>query len=176
MSKPARDHSIIENIGYLVWKERYFRFKDIEAKLEPYSAIQSNGPTLKDARRALMLTVRAAARAMGVCPSSYLRLESNAEAGAISLRAMERAAKAIGCRVVYAIVPQEFPSFSAKLWQEILPYIRNDQMKGRQEWWYKTNFIATVASERVNDANFRRMRGWSERVNASDFVKYKKTE
>jgi transcriptional regulator with XRE-family HTH domain len=80
-------------------EQRYFR---VAAKTAAYSP-----QWLRRVRKALGMRVREMARDLEVNPSVIFRLEKSEEKKAISLRAMEKVAAAMGCKVVYAIVPRE---------------------------------------------------------------------
>lgn len=58
-------------------------------------------------RQALGIPVTEIAREMGVCRSGVFNLEKRELTGAIELRSLERQARAMGCKVVYGIVPLE---------------------------------------------------------------------
>ncbi len=57
-------------------------------------------------RNALGMTTQQLAQRMGVSQSRIPELERAEVAGGITLKSLERAAQAMGCRVVYAIVPE----------------------------------------------------------------------
>jgi len=79
-------------------EQRYFR---IAARKTSYYA-----HWLRRVRQALGVHVTDMARELDVNPSVIYRLEESEERKSISLRAMEKAAGALGCQVVYAIVPR----------------------------------------------------------------------
>jgi predicted DNA-binding mobile mystery protein A len=56
-------------------------------------------------REALGLTTAQFARRLGMAQPSVIALEKSEAAGRITLRTLERAAEALGCRVVYALIP-----------------------------------------------------------------------
>lgn len=53
------------------------------------------------------MTGQQLAKRLGVDPSSITRLESSEQKRTITLSSLNRAAEALGCRVVYALVPHE---------------------------------------------------------------------
>ena len=79
-------------------EQRYFR---IAAKKASYSP-----QWLKRVRQALGVHATDMARTLEVNVSVIYRLEKSEENKSASLRAMEKAAEAMDCRVVYAIVPR----------------------------------------------------------------------
>lgn len=58
-------------------------------------------------RKALGASSRQLAQRLGVSPSSILRLQQREAQGKASLGSLEQAAKAMNCRLVYSIIPQE---------------------------------------------------------------------
>jgi len=62
---------------------------------------------IRAVREALGLTTAQFARRLGIAQPSVVELEQSEAANSITLRTLERAAEALGCRVVYALIPQE---------------------------------------------------------------------
>src|SRR5687768_8431485 len=58
-------------------------------------------------RETLGMTTRQLADRMGISQPTLVRLEKSEAAGTITLSSLERAAEALGCRVVYALVPHK---------------------------------------------------------------------
>jgi len=57
-------------------------------------------------RNALGMTAKQMAERLGVSQPRITELEKAEISGSITLRSLERAAEALGCRVVYALVPE----------------------------------------------------------------------
>jgi len=82
----------------------------IEQKLKPFVKMRTNPPPsgwLKAVRGALGCNTRQLADLMGVLHSSVQRLEKREQEGKATLELLEKAASAMNCKVVYAIVPKE---------------------------------------------------------------------
>ena len=79
-------------------EQRYFRYAGRTASFYPN--------WLRRVRRALGVHVTDMARELDVNPSVIYRLEQSEDRKSISLKAMEKAAAAMDCKVVYAIVPR----------------------------------------------------------------------
>jgi len=60
---------------------------------------------LRAVRQALGIPVEEIARTLGMNRSVLFALEQSEERGTISMQSMERVASAMGCKLVYAIVP-----------------------------------------------------------------------
>src|ERR1700687_2999835 len=61
---------------------------------------------LRAVRESLGLTARQLARRLKVDSSNILRMEERETKGTVSLESLDKAARAMGCRLVYAIVPE----------------------------------------------------------------------
>ncbi|MBX9770420.1 MAG: mobile mystery protein A [Candidatus Obscuribacterales bacterium] len=61
---------------------------------------------LRDIRNALEMSSYQLASLLGVSQPSVIELEMNEQRGSISLKTLERAANAMGCKLVYALVPK----------------------------------------------------------------------
>jgi predicted DNA-binding mobile mystery protein A len=61
---------------------------------------------LKAIRNALGMTAEQLAGRLGVRQSTVSGIEQSESSGTISLKTLERAAQAMGCRLVYALVPE----------------------------------------------------------------------
>ena len=68
------------------------------------SARPPNG-WLRAIRDALGMTTAQLARRIGVTQPRIVELEQSEVSGAVTLHSLQRAAEALGCRVVYALVP-----------------------------------------------------------------------
>jgi predicted DNA-binding mobile mystery protein A len=65
------------------------------------------GGWVRAIRETLGMTTRQLADRMGISQPTLVRLEKSEAAGTITLSSLERAAQALGCRVVYALVPHK---------------------------------------------------------------------
>ena len=79
-------------------EQRYFRIAGKKASYSPQ--------WLRKVRQALGVHATEMARKLEVNASVIYRLEKSEDKKSISLRAMEKAAEAMDCKVVYAIVPR----------------------------------------------------------------------
>jgi len=84
---------------------------DVEAKLTPWRPMRAQkqppGGWLKVVRQALgMKTVQAAKRA-GLSEQDVVRIEAQARDNSVQLAELERLAEAIGCEVVWGLVPKQ---------------------------------------------------------------------
>lgn len=62
---------------------------------------------IRAVRDSLGMTTRQLAKRMGISQTSAVSLEKNEISGAITLQSLKKAADAMHCRLVYAVVPEE---------------------------------------------------------------------
>ena len=91
-------------------KERRLARKRLDVEMRRYRrAGMDKNPTnalLRAVRRVLRVPVAEIAEKMGVCKSVVLDLEAREVKNTVTLRSMSRMAQAMGCKVVYGIVPE----------------------------------------------------------------------
>ena len=80
--------------------KRLINIKDIDTHRPPRGWI-------KAIREALGLTTAQLGRKLGVSQPRIVKIEKSEANGSITLDSLERAAQALDCRVVYALVPRE---------------------------------------------------------------------
>jgi ribosome-binding protein aMBF1 (putative translation factor) len=109
-------------------KDRRLARKRLDVEMRSYrrSRIDENAPRelLRAVRLALGVPVSELARKLGVDRSVLFDLERRERRGTIMLRSLERVAGALGCKLVYGIVPQGRKTFEAyaedRLWRGVL--------------------------------------------------------
>ncbi len=91
-------------------KERRYARMRLDRELRPFrQAGRDKNPTnglLRAVRQVLRAPVAEVAKKMGVCRSVVLDLEARELKNTVTLRSMSRMADAMGCKVVYGIVPE----------------------------------------------------------------------
>ena len=84
--------------------------KQLDEKLRPIRKLPSRdvpkGGWIRSLRSALGLAGVDLARRLGIAPSSVAALENSEAAGTVSLNTLRKAAAAMDCDLVYAIVPR----------------------------------------------------------------------
>ena len=81
----------------------------LDERLAPLRAVELAPPPkgwLKAVREALGMTGQQFAARIGIKPPTVIDLEKSEALGTIQLKTLARAADALGCRLVYAIVPK----------------------------------------------------------------------
>lgn len=81
------------------------RFADLRPALE--QATRPSRGWIRAIRDALGMTTTQLAKRIGVAQSRIIEMEKAEAQGSISLRNLERAAEAMGCRVVYVLQPMQ---------------------------------------------------------------------
>ena len=89
------------------------RLRQLEERLEPWRAVRdSPSPRtgwIATIRQALGMGVNQLAQRLGVDPAAVTHLEKREAAGNVTLKSLRRAAEALNCKLVYALVPNEDP-------------------------------------------------------------------
>jgi len=108
--------------------ERAAARKKLDKELRYYRlANRYRNPTqdlLRAVRQALGIPMKEIARELKMNPSAIFRLERSQEKGTISILGMGRVAGAMGCKVIYAIVPINGGTLEAlaeyRMWKKAL--------------------------------------------------------
>jgi transcriptional regulator with XRE-family HTH domain len=91
-------------------KERTLARKRLDVEMRPFRrAVVEKKPTsglLRAVRQTLRVPVAEIAKKMGVCRSVVLDLEAREPKNTVTLKSMSRMAQAMGCKMVYGIVPE----------------------------------------------------------------------
>ncbi len=91
-------------------KERKLARRMLDIAMQPYRrAAKEENPAndlLRAVRRALHVPVKEIADRIGVCRSVVTGLEESERKRTITLASLERMAEAMGCKVVYGVVPE----------------------------------------------------------------------
>jgi predicted DNA-binding mobile mystery protein A len=109
-------------------KERNLVRRKLDKELKYYRwAGKEENPTqglLRTVRKALGIPAAEILKEVGVSPSVLFRLEQSERRGTISLKGLDRVAQAMGCKLVYAIVPREGNTLEElaerRLWEKVL--------------------------------------------------------
>jgi hypothetical protein len=95
---------------------RYYRLAGREK--EP------TGRLLRAVREGLRVPLKEIEERMGVGRSAVFDLEAREETGAITLRSLERMAEAMGCKVVYGVIPANGMTLEelaeGRMWRDVL--------------------------------------------------------
>src|SRR5271157_542579 len=93
----------------MVWKMQVLAQRELDRALKPFlmarKVYRPSDGWLRTVRKALGLTATGMARDLRVSPSAVFQMERAEWKDKISLRGLDDAARAMSCKVVYAIVP-----------------------------------------------------------------------
>jgi hypothetical protein len=112
----------------MVATERKLLRKKLDREMRFYRlAGRQQNPTsglLRAVRQALKVPLKEVAGRLGVGESNVFELEEREETGSITLRSLGRVAAAMGCKVVYGIIPANGKTLEAveeeRLWTSVL--------------------------------------------------------
>jgi len=113
-------------------RERIYARKRLDLEMRSYRQAgreknQTNG-LLRAVRQTLNMPVAEVAKKMGVSRSVIFDLEAREPRNTISLRSMSRMAEAMGCKVVYGIVPK-----GGKKLEDLVEERLLDELAGRND-------------------------------------------
>jgi predicted DNA-binding mobile mystery protein A len=112
----------------MVATERRLMRKKLDREMRFYRlAGREKNPTsglLRVVRQALKIPIKEIMERMGIRETAVFDLEEREETGSITLRSLGRMAEAMGCKVVYGIVPANGKTLEAmdeeRLWKSVL--------------------------------------------------------
>ena len=118
----------------MVEKERRLARKKLDAEMKPFrSAARQANPTnalLRAIRQALAIPVKEIAEKLEVGRSTVNGLEASERDQTISMQSLGRMAEAMGCKVVYGVVPANGKTLEdlveERLWREVLGIGKRD--------------------------------------------------
>ena len=130
-------------------KERKLERKRLDREMRSYrrAGLEKNptGGLLRAVRQVVGIPVAEVAEKMGMSGAGVFCLEAREVKGTITLRAMSQMAQAMGCKVVYGIVPEGGKTLEwlaeERLWAEVLGQ-RVGETAGQP--------VSEIASQRVS--------------------------
>ncbi len=83
--------------------------RDLDRRLQQMGAAEARPQSgwLRAIRDALGMTAAQLGTRLGITPTSVFEMEQREADGTITLKTLEKAAEAIGCKLVYALIPDE---------------------------------------------------------------------
>jgi predicted DNA-binding mobile mystery protein A len=83
------------------------RLRQLDKELSCYKDLPAlNGGCIREIRQALGMSSTQLAQRMGVHQSTVIRMEESEKDETISIDTLNRAARALGCKLLYALVPE----------------------------------------------------------------------
>jgi predicted DNA-binding mobile mystery protein A len=88
----------------------HLKIRQVDSALEPFSEIRGMIPPesgwVRTVRESLGMSIRQLAERMNASKTTAATLERNEAAGTIKLRSLQAVSEALGCELVYALVPR----------------------------------------------------------------------
>jgi hypothetical protein len=108
--------------------ERKVLLRKLDKEMRHYRlAAREENPTselLRTVRKVLRVPMKEMAGKMGIVESTLFQLEGREGTGSITLRALGRVAEAMGCKVVYGVVPLNGKTLEElaeeRMWRDVL--------------------------------------------------------
>lgn len=139
----ATVESGVEKEGNLVMREKDRKLERmrLDEEMKPFRvAVREANPTdglLRAVRQTVGIPLAEVAANMGVVMSTVTDLERRELEGTITLRSMARLAEAMGCKVVYGVVPKKGRTLGylveERLWRKVLGAGNSDDGPGTRD-------------------------------------------
>jgi transcriptional regulator with XRE-family HTH domain len=121
-------------------KQRTYERRKLDMEMRYFRmAAKEKRPTpnlLCTVRKVLGVPLKEIAQKMGVNRSVIFRMEQGEERGSISMNNMVRVAEALGCYLVYGLVPMDGETLehmaSKRLWEKLLGKERGEALGNRE--------------------------------------------
>ena len=120
---------------------------------------------LKTTRKGLFLSAATVATKLKVTRAAYSKYEECEERGSITLATLAKAAEAMDCELVYAIRPKNKKHFANIIWEILLPTSQIHPWIKKCDPKRRGDALAHIADKFMNDSDFRKKQGWSQRAN-----------
>ncbi|MGD0682743.1 MAG: helix-turn-helix domain-containing protein [Terracidiphilus sp.] len=146
------------------WKMQMIAQRELDRKLRSYLMARRvhrpSGGWLRAVRKAQGLTARGIAEDLRVSPSAVFRMERAEWKDKISLQGLDKAARAMSCKLVYAIVPYKgsFEEHAAKDVKRLVERQKSERkqkqklavaMAGVKKTWEQKKEGTEVANRRI---------------------------
>jgi predicted DNA-binding mobile mystery protein A len=156
-------------------QDRYKLRRRLDEELRPFrEAAKVRNPTnglLRVVRRALGIPMAEIAREMDVVESVVYAFENSEVKGAVKMASLARAAEALGCQLVYGIVPRYGQTFEEMAeerdWREVL---------GRRERKDRDQGSGVRDQERASGSQVSGFSSGPSALGAADLVQFEETE
>lgn len=130
----------------------------------PISDEVKEGESLRTARLGLQLSSTEVGRRLGMTASAYLQLEAGEKKGSLSMGNLKKIAEAMDCEVTLQVRPKKFPSFKDAIWNVMLSAVKNHPWLKVCDQRKRSEALYFLIHKRFYDAQFRKSRGWSQRI------------
>jgi transcriptional regulator with XRE-family HTH domain len=148
-----------------LWNQRVA--KEVDLEIYPFLKLTSQTSGLRKAREALMIPTEKISKILKVTRQSYSRLEKSETSGSIGLNKLKKAAAALDCELIYAVVPKSRKRFCEIIWWQIF-YEAAEQIKGRRHMpLARPHLLASRMKRLLESHEFRKSQGWTERLQMS---------
>jgi predicted DNA-binding mobile mystery protein A len=118
------------------WKMQMIAQRELDRQLRPFLTARRvhrpYGGWLRTVRKALGLSATELAQDLRVSPSAFFRMERAEWKDKISLAGLDKAARAMSCKLVYAIVPYK-ESFEEHAAKDVKDLVRLQKAERRQK-------------------------------------------
>jgi hypothetical protein len=152
-----------EEGAYKIWYREVYRQKDEDDAIAKFLDCPVKQPgSLKRAREALFLSTRTMAIRLNISQPAYVKRERQELQGSIRLKALAKAAEAMGCELVYCLRPKARMRFSRIIWAQLMDAMARHHIHAGTIS-PQVLILAKRAYETMMDVDFRRRKEWTQR-------------
>lgn len=123
---------------------------------------------LRSVREAFFLSAVSLSHRMNLRRAGYSHLEKSEADGTISLNSLRKAAEAMDCELVYAIIPKDKVTPAEKIWEVLYPLACRTKFVANVNRSQRMYGIASAARMLMEDQGIRQQQGWSIRGEVSE--------
>lgn len=142
-------------LGYRYWRQYHYGHFATELDLEPYLGLRPRAPWLQRIRQAQFRSVDYVADKLKISKQAYGRFERQEDN--LNLGTLSKCAAALGCDLVYAVIPRR--SMSREIWDSLYELVHLQD-------YYRAQFphvrLARLAADQMYNPEFRKSIGWAK--------------
>jgi transcriptional regulator with XRE-family HTH domain len=159
----------IADKAYQIWLRNY-AYRATDQEIFPFTTLTQKIGWLQKIRRALFISNNEMASRLNICRQSYLQLEKNEEHKTISIKSLERAAEAMNCELIYAIVPKSRLLPSQEVWRALRLVSADHPWTITRNDKRRPYAMAAIATQMMENPRFRQKQKWSKRKISTDSI------
>lgn len=145
--------------AYLFWRTQYPEFA-ADKLIQPFLMFKiPETPSLKQVRKARLLSMQQLADRVGVSKASYRDMEDREPSGDILISTLQKIAEAMDCELIYAMRSKKKKSFSRMIWELILPDVISDRRLIQIGSSKRIHILARLAADKLTHPHFRKKNG-----------------
>ncbi len=180
------DDEQIKSGAFNIWLQ-YYKKSHISSQMKPFINAKSELSKIKppdylsykehlkitpswirSVRESLFLSAVSLSQKMDLKRTGFQCIEKSEAVGTISLNSLRKAAEAMDCELVYAIIPKDKVTPAEKIWEVLYPLACRTKFVPNVNRSQRMYGIASAARMLMEDQGLRQQQGWSTRGEVSE--------